>query len=157
MHPNLVWSGLKGYQNIKIIAEWLYSNAGRIDVTLQSVSFRIVFFLFKRTCFFFAGNPAKRQKTCDNLPGPINSPPMSRVASFPSLPAPVSMPSGAPADTIKTSNPNTPMLGRSNSTGNISNQGKFVWVFADGNKLHQSLRYVGPKLPNVYQTNQKPI
>ena len=81
----------------------------------------MVFYILIHDNLIFAGNSAKRQKTCDNPPGPINSPPMNRGGGFPALPVPVSMSSGNPQDNTKSSNPNTPMLGRSNSSGNINN------------------------------------
>ena len=77
--------------------------------------------------FHIPGNPSKRQKTCDNHSSPLHSPPVKH--SFSGFPAPVSSMALSsvkinPQDTIKTSNPPTPSpLGRSNSTGNVSNQG----------------------------------
>ena len=77
--------------------------------------------------FLIPGNPSKRQKTCDNHSSPLHSPPVKH--GFSGFPAPVSSMALSsvkinPQDTIKTSNPPTPSpLGRSNSTGNVSNQG----------------------------------
>ena len=68
-----------------------------------------------------------KKPACDNHSSPLHSPPVKH--NFSGFPAPVSSMAISsvkinPQDTIKTSNSPMPSpLGRSNSTGNVSNQG----------------------------------